>query len=155
LAEHGILVITYQPNTSHIFQVPDVLFFGILKKAKEYQWRDDTLRKEVYHVLRLFRAYGQATISTTIRASWLKTEFDCETRQAATYLIVNEAKIRQRDAFREVWLFDYHPPRISKQVASQRWRWINEHLRQDGTKVHTKVPNQRKVVMRWKSMIKM
>jgi hypothetical protein len=63
--------------------------------------------------------------STAIMASWLKTEFDCETREAATYRIVNEAKIRQGDAFRKVWLFDYRPPR-TRQAASQRWRWINE-----------------------------
>jgi hypothetical protein len=47
-------------------------------------------------------------------------------REAATDLIVNEAKIRQRDAIHEVWLFDYHPSRISKQAAFQRWGWTNE-----------------------------
>jgi hypothetical protein len=60
----------------------------------------------VDHILRLFRAYEQATASTTIRTSWIKTEFDYETRDAATYLIVNETKIRYGDAFREVWVFD-------------------------------------------------
>jgi hypothetical protein len=123
----GILVITYPPHISHIFQVFDVLLFGILKKAKKYQRRDDTLPREVDHVLRLFRASEQAMASTTIRASWLKTGFDYETRDAATYLIVNETKICQGDAFREVWLFNYRPPRTSKKSASQRWRWINEH----------------------------
>jgi hypothetical protein len=90
------------------------------QKAKKYQRRDDTLRREVNHVPRLFRAYEQATTSTTIRASWLKTGFDDKTRDAATYLIVNETKIRQRDAFRQVWLFAYHPPRTLKKRASQR-----------------------------------
>jgi hypothetical protein len=73
------------------------------------------------HVLRLFRAYEQATASRTIRASWMKIGFDYETRDAATDLIVNETKIRQGDAFCEGWLFDYHPLRISKKRASQRW----------------------------------
>jgi hypothetical protein len=54
------------------------------------------------------------------RQSGLKREFDYETRDAATYLIVNETKIRQADAFREVGLFDYHPPRTSKKRTSQR-----------------------------------
>jgi hypothetical protein len=124
----GILVITYPPHTSHIFQVLDVLLLGILKKAKRYQRHDDTLRREVDHVLRLFRAYEQATTSATIRVLWLKTGFDYETRDAATYLIVNENKIRQGDGFREVWLFDCHTPRISKKMASQRWGWTNKHL---------------------------
>jgi hypothetical protein len=86
------------------------------------------LQKEVGHVLRLFRTYERAMASTTIRASWLKTGFDYETRDAATYLIVNETKIRQGDAFREVWLFDYRSPRTSKKRASQRRGRINEHF---------------------------
>jgi hypothetical protein len=97
-------------------------------KNEKYQCRDDTPRREVDHVLRLFRAYEQATASMTIKASWLKTGFDYKTRGAATYLIINETKIRQGDTFREVWLFDSHPPRTSKKRASQRWGWINEHL---------------------------
>jgi hypothetical protein len=114
LAWHGILVITYLPHTSYIFQALDVLPFEILKIIKKYQRTDDTLRKELEHVLRSFRDYKQATTSTTIRESWLQTGFDYETCEAATYLIVNEAKIRQGDALREVWLSDYHAPRISK-----------------------------------------
>jgi hypothetical protein len=127
LARCGILVIT-DPHTSHIFQALDVLLFGILKKAKTYQRWDDTLRREVDHVLRLFRADEQATVSTTIRASGLKTGFHGETLDAATYLIVNETKIRPGEVLREVSLFDYHPPRTSKKRASQRWGWRNEHF---------------------------
>jgi hypothetical protein len=102
LTSWGILVITYPSHTSHIFQVLDVLLFGILKKAKKYQRRDDTLPRGVDHVLRLFRAYEQATASATIRASWLNTEFDYEMHDAETYLIVNGTKIRQGDVFREM-----------------------------------------------------
>jgi hypothetical protein len=63
LARHGIHVITYPPHTSHIFQVLDVLLFGVLKRGKKYQRRDDSLHRDVDHVLRLFRAYEQATTS--------------------------------------------------------------------------------------------
>jgi hypothetical protein len=84
LTRGWILVIPYSPHTSHIFQVLDVLLFRILKKAKKYPRRDDTARREVDHVLRLFRAYEQATSSVTIKASWLKTGFDYETRDGAT-----------------------------------------------------------------------
>jgi hypothetical protein len=128
LARHGILVITYPPHTSHLFQVLDVLLFGVLKRAKKYQRRDDTLRKDVDHVLRLFRAYEQATPSTTIRASWQRTGFEYEKRNGATYLIVDEARIRQSPGFQEIWLFDYHPARLSSRRQSQKWGWINEHL---------------------------
>jgi hypothetical protein len=69
LARCWILVITCPLHTSHIFQIVDVLSLGILKKAKKYQRQNDILRREGDNVLRLFRAYGQATVSKTIRAS--------------------------------------------------------------------------------------
>jgi hypothetical protein len=63
-----------------------------------------------------------------IRTSLLKTGFDYQTRHTAVYLILTETKICQGDAFREVWLFDYHPPRTPKKMASQKWGRIDEHL---------------------------
>jgi hypothetical protein len=47
LACHAILVIAYPPHTSHIFQVLDVLLFGIAKRSKKYQMRDDGLSVDV------------------------------------------------------------------------------------------------------------
>jgi hypothetical protein len=41
---HGVIVLTYPPHTYHIFQVLDVLLFGVLKRAKNHQRRDDELR---------------------------------------------------------------------------------------------------------------
>jgi hypothetical protein len=76
--------------------------FGVLKRTKKFQRRDDTLQREVDHVLRLFRAYEQATISSTIGTSWRKAGFKYEKRDGATCLIVDEAKIRQAPAFREI-----------------------------------------------------
>jgi hypothetical protein len=43
LAQHRVLVLTYPPHTSSIFQVLDVLLFGLVKRSKKYQIRDDTL----------------------------------------------------------------------------------------------------------------
>jgi hypothetical protein len=68
LARHGVLVLTYPLHTSHIFQVLDVLLFGLVKRSKAYQIRDDALPIHVDHILRLFRAYEAAMASATIRA---------------------------------------------------------------------------------------
>jgi hypothetical protein len=84
---------------------------------------------------------AQATAPTTISASWLTAGFDNETRDAATYLIVNETKIRQGDAFRDVWLFDYHPLRTPKKRASQKWGPIDEHLFRKTEKIPKQVIN--------------
>jgi hypothetical protein len=95
LARQGIPVLTYPSRNSHVFQVLDVLLFGILKRAKKIERRDDRLAPEVDHILRLFRAYEKVTTSTRVRMSWDRTGFDFERRDGTTYLAINEAKIRQ------------------------------------------------------------
>jgi hypothetical protein len=60
LARRWIFVITFPPRTSHAFQILDVLSFGIPKQAKKDRRRDDNLRREGDHVIRLFTAREQA-----------------------------------------------------------------------------------------------
>jgi hypothetical protein len=79
MAWNGVLVITYPPHTSYIFQASDLVLFGILKRPKKYQRRDDTLGRGVDHVLRLFRAFEQAIASTSVTGSWLKPDLIMKT----------------------------------------------------------------------------
>jgi hypothetical protein len=44
---------------------------------------------------------------------WKKTGFEYDQRNETICLVVNERKIRESDRFREMWLFDYHPARMS------------------------------------------
>jgi hypothetical protein len=81
LANYAIILITYPPHTSHLFQVLDELLFGRLKSAKRYLARDDNLNPHMNHTFRVFRAHEITTTSTTVRSSWEKDRFRiCETR---------------------------------------------------------------------------
>jgi hypothetical protein len=91
------------PHAAHIFQVLDVLLFGILKQAKEYQGRHDTLPRDVNHVLRLFSECEQVIASTTNRASWGETGFEHKRRNGTAYPIASEAKSRQTPAVCQAW----------------------------------------------------
>jgi hypothetical protein len=112
----------------HIFQVLGVLLFGVLKRAKKYQRRDDELPAQVDHVLRLFRAYEQTTTITMVRASWMRTGFQYEERADTRDVTVNEAVIRSSPGFQEIWQFDYVMDRLSARRQSQKCGWINQHL---------------------------
>jgi hypothetical protein len=90
LARYGVLVITYPPHTSHIFQVLDVQFFGLLKRLKKFQMLDDGLGAHVDHILRFFRAYETVTAGTIIRATWTTAGFEYENRIITAYLSLNE-----------------------------------------------------------------
>jgi hypothetical protein len=127
LARHGVLVLTYPPHMSHIFQVLDALLFGLVKRSKKYQIRDDTLPIHIDHILRLFRAYEAAMASTTIRAAWRQIGFEYENRNMTMYVSRNEGQIRESRDFREIWMFDYHKSQLSAKRQKQKWGWINEH----------------------------
>jgi hypothetical protein len=105
----------------------DVLLFGLVKRSKKYQIRDDPLFIHVDHILRLFRAYEAAMASTTMRAAWRQTGFECENKNMTAYLIINEGQIREPRDFREIWMFDYHESQLSVRRQKQKWGLINEH----------------------------
>jgi hypothetical protein len=126
LANHGILVLTYPPHTSHLFQVLDVLLFGRLKAAKKYLPRGEIPSPQVDHVMRVFRAYEMATTSTTIRSSWERAGFGFQKRDGTLYLYVHEQRIRNGDEFAEVWRIDHDEANLSARRRQQQWGWINE-----------------------------
>jgi hypothetical protein len=106
LAHHAILVITYPLHTSHIFQVLNVLLFGLAKGAKTYQMGDDPLFFPVDHILRLFRRYQAAMTNATIRAAWKQAGFEYVNEDRTIYWSVHEQQIRELTAFQEIWMFD-------------------------------------------------
>jgi hypothetical protein len=128
LAEHGILLLTYPPHTSHLFQVLDVLLFGRLKAAKKKLSRDLSLGRDLDHALRIFRAYEMATTSLTVRSSWEKAGFGFERRDGTTYLFVHEGRIRQSPEFAEVWGINYPEEALSQRRRQQPWGWLNERF---------------------------
>jgi hypothetical protein len=85
----------------------------------------DVLSAQLDHVLCIFHAYEQATPSTTVRVSWMRTGFQYEERADTRYLIVNEAAIRSSPGFQEIWQFGSVLDRPSTRRQSQKWGWIN------------------------------
>jgi hypothetical protein len=72
--ERGVAAITYPPQTSHLFQIFDLLLFGRLKAAQTYIPRADADPTDTDHLLRIFKAYELVTTSTTVSASWKKPD---------------------------------------------------------------------------------
>jgi hypothetical protein len=128
LAEHGILLLTYPPHTSHIFQVLDRLLFGCRKSAKKRILRDLSLGRDLNHVMRIIRAYESSTTSLTVRSSWEKTGFEFERRDGTWYLVVNEGKIRESPEFAEVWRVNHPEEQLSARRRQQPWGWINRQF---------------------------
>jgi hypothetical protein len=54
--------------------------------VRKYLAQDPNLSPQVDHVRGVFRAYEQATTSTTVRGSWKKADFGFITRSGTQYL---------------------------------------------------------------------
>jgi hypothetical protein len=129
---HGVIIITYPLHISHIFQVLDVLLFGVLKRAKKYQRRDDSLASNIDHVRQLCQAYKTTTTRTMIRYTEARTGLGYQARDNTTSLVVEEDRIPLIDGFRGISQFDSHPNQLSRKRAAQKWECINQHLAKEG-----------------------
>lgn len=128
LAENKILVITYPPHTSHVFQVLDKLLFGVLKKHKKYIPKNDDWQPLVDHIYRTFHAYELSTCSTTIRSSFIKTGFEYFTKNNKLYLKLNKSKIQNSIEFQEIWNFNYSFNDMSMRRRSIKFGWVNREF---------------------------
>ena len=128
LANHNILVITYPPHTSHIFQVLDRLLFGVLKTKKRYIPKNSDIPSKNDHLYRVFRAYEMSTCSTTIRSSFQHTGFDYYSVNDVNYIKQNRQRIEKFDEFKEIFDLNYSVDDLSGRRKSQKWGWINKHF---------------------------
>jgi hypothetical protein len=128
LARLWVIVITYPPHTSGIFQVLDRLVFGVLKVAKRGVSKDIELVSVIDHARRVFVAYERATCSETIRGSWGHTGFDYVKIDGIWHLTVNGAKIQNLSEFTEVWNRDFKEDDMTPGQRNQVWGWVNKEF---------------------------
>ena len=128
MAENNIIVITYPPHTSHVFQVLDKLLFGVLKKHKKYIPKNDDIQPLIDHMYRIFHAYELSSCSTTIRSSFMKTGFEYFTKNNKLYLKMNKSKIQNSIEFKEIWNHNYSLDDMSMRRKSIKFGWINREF---------------------------
>jgi hypothetical protein len=90
-ARHGVLVLSYPPHTSNLFQLLDLLLFGRLKSAKKYLPGCDRAPTSIDHIIRMFKAYETVTTSTMVRSGWEKAGFEYAKMGKVFHLVVNNS----------------------------------------------------------------
>ena len=126
LADHKVILITYPPHTSGLFQVLDRLTFSLMKGAKRRIFKDDNINPIVDHIKRIFKGYEEATTSENIRAAFEHTGFSYFLEDNVFYLKVEEDKIKNFKEFKEIWEINYPEENLSERRRNQRWGWINK-----------------------------
>jgi hypothetical protein len=66
LTDKNVKVITFPPHTSGIFQMLDLVFFGMFKHVERRLSEDSTLPIMQDHARRMLRAFESAAVSSTI-----------------------------------------------------------------------------------------
>jgi hypothetical protein len=129
LAEKWVILITYPPHTSNIFQVLDRLTFSVLKNQKRQVQRDGDLHPVIDHVRRVLVAYERSTGSETIRAAWRRTGFDYVLSDGGTWrLHLNTQKFEEYPEYVEVWRRDFPIENLPPRRAKQSWGWVNRRF---------------------------
>lgn len=121
-----ILVITYPSHTSHVFQVLDLLLFGVLKVRKKSIQKNDSISPKIDHLFRIFQAYEQSTCSVTICSSFVKAGFDYFSKVDINYLRLNREKIENSPNFKEIWDFNFPEEELTTRRRNQKRGWINK-----------------------------
>jgi hypothetical protein len=100
-SQHRVKAITFPLHTSGIFQMFDLVFFGVFKGVKKHLARDPSVPIMADHAMRLFRALESAGASSMIRGSFTRAE-SLDLRVGGYSLAFHAEKICATLEFREV-----------------------------------------------------
>jgi hypothetical protein len=124
--EANAKIITFPPHTSGIFQMLDLVFFGIFKQTKRGIWRDPSVNCMQDHAQRMFRAFETAAVSSTVRACFLHVRFIYERDDDGMYTLeFDEAKSRSSPEFKEVWDINFPVEGLSARRRASVWGYLN------------------------------
>lgn len=93
LAQNRIKLISFPPHSSHLFQMLDLVTFGIMKHAKSTIKTPFDRGTQADVIYRDLKAFEIATISSNNRAGFLKVGFFYDTSVNPYKLKINESKV--------------------------------------------------------------
>jgi hypothetical protein len=121
-----VKAITFPPDTSEIFQMLNLVFFGVFKRAKRHLVKNPAVRVMVGHAPRMFKACESAGISSTVWGSVIHAGFIYETTPDGGYTLeFNETKGRDLSGFKEVWNIDFPIDMLSPRPRDTLWGFLN------------------------------
>jgi hypothetical protein len=104
LTEARVRVITFEPQTTQVFQVIDLTIFGVLKRCPRYELPFDDDNALVKVITKVYHDFTQTmsrpNVWGTFRA--LGFEFEFDTRRDPYELLFDEVKLRESAVFEEL-----------------------------------------------------
>jgi hypothetical protein len=126
LSAHNVKIIPFPAHSSAIFQMLDLVFFGVFKKGKSRLSKPQSIPVTEGHARPVFSACGTAGASTTVRGSFARAGFTYDKNpDGADVMGFNEQKIRDSAEFRELWEINCPLEAVSVRQRPNRWGFLN------------------------------
>jgi hypothetical protein len=130
LTNENIQVLTFPPHTSHVFQMLDLVTFGIMKtKARSYRLTK-ALSPAAEHVYKMYKAFEDATVSSSVRAAFVRAGLIYRSNGNHFLLVFNEEKVRENPDILEIMSRNVSISSLSPRRQRTRWGMMNEAVRQ-------------------------
>jgi hypothetical protein len=126
LTTHKIKVITFPPHSSGIFQMLDLVFFGVFKSQKKRLSKNASVPVMEDHAMRMFRACEAAGASTTVRGCFTRAGFVYHKSPEGGYVLsFDEDRVRDSAEFQEVWEIDFPLEGLTERRRATPWGFMN------------------------------
>ena len=132
LADNRVIVITFPPHTSNLFQMLDLVIFGALKNVKKGLTSKKTLNDVAALAEKVFRAYEQVTTSTNVRSSFERAGISTDLNEDIRRIIFDEEKVRYSFEFSEIWNINFDKSNLSQRRLNTNWGFINKEYFPEG-----------------------
>jgi hypothetical protein len=126
LTREHVRVITFAPNTTHIFQVLDLVRFGALKKRSTRLSTRDEEQPDAAFIIKVYHDFKQTMVQVNIWGAFSAICFSYDISHEPYKLLFDEEKFRQIRGFLELWERDVPVDSLSRRRQQARFGWINE-----------------------------
>jgi hypothetical protein len=111
-----------------IFQILDVVLFGVLKRRLGYKLPFEDEKETVTFIMKVYRDFKHRMVEPNTWGAFRAIGFECNTEGEPCRLLFNEEKLRQSEGFRELWSIDFPLDQLSsrRQRQNARFGWINK-----------------------------
>jgi hypothetical protein len=121
-----VRIITFTPDTTHIFQLLDVVLFGALKKHANGLKMFDEDQPAGAFLLKVYHDFKQTMIEINISEAFAAIGFTHNIEQSPYRLLFEEEKLRQSSGFMELWERGGLFGSLSRRQQNAKFEWINE-----------------------------
>jgi hypothetical protein len=128
LADHGVMMMTYAPHTTNIFQVLDIHFFGIFKLIKSNADESGMVHETANDVVKNIRAIQRSSNLPKIQAAFRKSGLESISVSEPAFITFHEKRLREADGICETWDIEVPIEGLSRRRQESSYGFVNSRF---------------------------